>query len=195
MLALENEAGHKNGCSYWHSCTNRKPFYHHSDKDFLFEKIFENPELKVEDVTSEYDHETLALSITGKNMQCLDNLVNVKHIIPKNSLIIRRPLHLQHQMNLNQLMPNRNECVEYQVKLDVSYIKNKEVWSGLFNSTMTVGLPRVEDGKIKFDIIEDVYKKCKANLFINCTSRDGNVAVFKNLGLKVEQSRVQGLLC
>ena len=76
----------------------------------------------------------------------------MKYIIPKNSLRLRRQLDIGHKMDLNKLMPNTNKCVEYQVKLDISSIKNTVVWSGLFNSTMTVGLPRVEDGNMKFDI-------------------------------------------
>ena len=43
------------GCAFWKFCMNRKPFYHQSDQDFLFEKIFDKLQLKVEYVTSEYD--------------------------------------------------------------------------------------------------------------------------------------------
>ena len=59
----------------------------------------------------------LTLILKAKNMQCLANVVNVKYIIPKNPLGMRRQLDQGHKMDLNQLMPNRNECVEYQVKL------------------------------------------------------------------------------
>ena len=102
---------------------------------------------------------------------------------------------MENKIDMSLLMPKRNECIEYQVKLEILSVSSSVVWSGLFNSTMTVGLPRVEDGMLKFAFNEDIYKKCKkiANIFVNCTSKDGNITMFENEGLGLEQYGVKGL--
>ena len=182
------------GCVYWKNCKAKDPFYIPEFEIFSFEKTFDEPQLKVEDVTTEYDNETLILYLKAKNGECLVDKLKVTYIEPKR--IVQR-IHMENKIDLRKLMPKRNECVEYQVKLEISSVLSSVFWSGLFNSTMTVGLPRVENGMLKFEIDEDVYKKCKniTNLFVNCTSKDGNITMFENEGLSLEQSRVQGLFC
>ena len=152
--------------------------------------------MKVEDVTTEFDNETMTLTMKAKNIECLENKITVTYIEPKGQIKVEK-FDMEHKMNLGKLMPHRHTCTEYQVKLEISSVNSTPVWIGLFNSTIPVGLPTVSDGKLEFEIIAEIYKSCKdkANLLLNCTSEDGNITVFENNGLSLEQNRVQGLFC
>ena len=96
-------------------------------------------------------------------------------------------------------MPNRNNCVEYQVQLEASSVNGTIVWSGIFNSTMSVGLPKYEEGKLEFEINEDLYKSCAngAKLHLSCSrnSTDGNRTTFQYDGLTVDRSNIIGMNC
>ena len=105
--------------------------------------------MKVEDVTTEYDNETMTLTMKAKNIDCLENKITVTYIEPKGQIKVEK-FDMEHKMNLGKLMPHRHKCTEYQVKLEISSVNSTPVWSGLFNSTIPVGLPTVSDGKLEF---------------------------------------------
>ena len=128
-----------NGCFYWESCLATDPFFFKSDGIFLFEKMFEEPQLKVEDVSAEYDNETMFLTLKAKNIECTENKVKVTYIEPKEYLKPIKNLEMEPSMNLTKLMPHRHKCIEYQVKLEISSVNSTQVWSGFFQLYHTCG--------------------------------------------------------
>ena len=153
--------------------------------------------MSVEEVNAEYDNKTSTLTLKAKNIQCLENKLKTTYLTPKVQKSRKVINDFITQVDLAKLMPDRHNCVEYQVKLEVKSVNRSVVWSQVLNSTMTVGLPRYEDGKLEFEIIEDVYKNCKerANLYLSCNSEVGNITTLENEGLSLEQSKVEGMFC
>jgi hypothetical protein len=97
---------------FWKNCFAKNPFFFPSDQVFSFEKTSEEEHLKIEDVTTMYDNETLSLSIKAKNIEYIDNNLNIE---PKGYLQIVQRHDMDQLMDLSKLMPNRYECVEQAV--------------------------------------------------------------------------------
>eukprot|EP00092_Neocalanus_flemingeri_P065973 GFUD01080304.1.p1 GENE.GFUD01080304.1~~GFUD01080304.1.p1 ORF type:complete len:173 (+),score=35.67 GFUD01080304.1:49-519(+) len=62
---------------------------------------------------------------------------------------------------------------------------------------MTVGMPKLEDDVLIFEVNEKGYKHCRngVNLHLSCTSEDGTSETFEITGLTVERSKIRRMRC
>ena len=93
---------------YWKKCKAKDLFYLEAFEVFSFERTFVEPQLKVEDATTEYDNEMSILYLKAKNKECLEDKLKVTYIEPKG---ISQRIDMENKIDLSKLMPKRNECV------------------------------------------------------------------------------------